>query len=125
LNFGFVTLKRQNIFELSASDDVFVMIQSMAKEDQTLSKSMFESLLTQSEALKKESSELSDSALAKMEKGEEDPLDWQEAIACQDSSKRKKEEGSLLKTKFLALVEARKSTILEKRRGEADLDMVV
>jgi hypothetical protein len=58
LSHGFVSQKRKSITDLSASDDVFVTIQSMAEEDETLSNSMFESLLTESEALMNESRKL-------------------------------------------------------------------
>jgi hypothetical protein len=52
----------------------------MAEEDQTLSKLVPESLLTQSDALMTEFDELANTALTK----DKDAVEWAEVIACQE-----------------------------------------
>jgi hypothetical protein len=73
--------------------------------DETISKLMIDTLHAESDSFLEDQDDEKDEE-------EEDAYEWQDAIACTDtvvpSSRKKKEEGLLLNTKLLALVEARK-----------------
>lgn len=108
LSYGFGSpTKHQTVLPLiSASNDVFQTIRGMAGREETISKLMVDFLFAESDSLLKESKE--HLAIAK-DQDDEDSYEWEVAIALSDSSKQKKEEGLLLHTKLLVLVEARQS----------------
>jgi hypothetical protein len=97
LAYGFGIPKSQKILAPSASEDVFVTIRGMAGRDETISKLTVESLLAESDSLRKESKVKV--ATAK-DQDDEHAYEWEVAIQLSDISKEKKEEGLLHHTSY-------------------------